>query len=61
MSRKEFIVEILKSEYGIETPDQLWDRISKLGPLDLSPFCAEILGLRLCVPASVRCHRQDCF
>ena len=42
MSRKEFIVEILKSEYGIETPDQLWDRISKLGLLDLSPFCDEI-------------------
>ena len=42
MSRKEFIVEILKNEYGIETSDQLWDRISKLGLLDLSPFCAEI-------------------
>lgn len=42
MSRAPGVVEILKTEYGIETLAQLQEAISKLGLIDLSPFCADI-------------------
>lgn len=42
MNRMESVVEILKSEYGIASPEQLVEAISKLGFIDLAPFCAEI-------------------
>lgn len=42
MNRAPGVVEILKIEYGIETLAQLQEAISKLGLIDLSPFCADI-------------------
>lgn len=42
MDRAESVVEILKSEYGICSLTQLQEAISKLGCIDLAPFCAEI-------------------
>jgi len=34
------IVEILKTEYGIETMEQLQEAILKLGLIDISTFCS---------------------
>lgn len=42
MNRAPGVVEILKTEYGIETLAQLQEAISRLGLIDLSPFCADI-------------------
>ena len=42
MNKATGVVEILKTEYGIESLAQLQDAISKLGLIDLSPFCADI-------------------
>lgn len=40
------VVVILKSEYGIETQEQLQEAIRKLGFIDISPFCAEISNVK---------------
>ena len=42
MNKATGVVEILKTEYGIESLAQLQDAISKLGLIDLSPVCADI-------------------
>lgn len=42
MNKATGVVEIMKTEYGIESLAQLQDAISKLGLIDLSPFCADI-------------------
>ncbi len=41
MSQKERLLEILKTEYGIETPTQLRDAVLRTGGLDVSVFCAQ--------------------
>ena len=35
------LAEILKTEYGIETPTQLRDAVLRTGGLDVSVFCAQ--------------------
>lgn len=42
MNLMESVVEILKNEYGIDSPEQLVEAVSKLGLIDLALFCAEI-------------------
>lgn len=35
------LVEILKTEYGIETREQLQAAMKNLGKIDITPFCGE--------------------
>lgn len=46
MSRRSDLAEILKSEYGIGSVTDLEKAIEKLGPVDISLFCAEIKETR---------------
>lgn len=40
MSQKDRLLEMLRTEYGIETPAQLREAVIQLGGLDVSVFCA---------------------
>lgn len=40
MKQKELLLEILKTEYGIENAAQLREAVFELGGLDVSVFCA---------------------
>lgn len=41
MKQKDRLLEILKTEYGIETSAQLREAVLRLGGLDVSVFCAK--------------------
>jgi len=34
-------MQILKEEYGIETPAQLYEAVEQLGGIDITPFVAK--------------------
>lgn len=36
------IMEILRKDFNISTPDELNEAFVKLGIIDISPFCCEI-------------------
>lgn len=42
MDRLAELFELLKKEYGIETPEQLYEAIRDLPKLDITPMCADV-------------------
>lgn len=42
MDVKEAVVEILREEYGIKSMKELNEAISRLGSIDLFPFCGSL-------------------
>lgn len=36
------LMQILKEEYGIETPEQLYEAVKQLGGIDITPFVAKL-------------------
>ena len=47
MERNNEIVQILKEQYGIRTLEELNKAISKLRPIDLTPFVGEVINQQL--------------
>lgn len=40
MDRLPDLMKILAEEYGITTPEQLFEEVKKLGGIDITPLCA---------------------
>ena len=40
MDRLAELMKILAEEYGITTPEQLFEEVKKLGGIDITPLCA---------------------
>jgi len=41
MDRLTELMELIKEEFGIETPEQLFEAVRRIDRIDITPLCAE--------------------